>query len=97
MARVLKPGGVAAIMTELILTPDTDREYYSWEELEALFLRHPVLRLVGGAPDLSISASLVENPVDLQHSRNIARSPHIVLKRGPMLWTSFSMFLQRPV
>lgn len=95
MARVLKPGGIACIITELILTDDADAEYFRWEELDAMFLHHPRLRLVGGAPDLTISESLVAYPVDIEHTAHPNRSPHIVLRRGDMLWTSFSMFLER--
>lgn len=95
MARVLRPGGVACIITELILTHHSDKEYFRWEEIEEMFLKHPNVELVGGAPDLSISASQVTYPVDLTNSNFINRSPHTVLKRGEMLWTSFSMFLKR--
>lgn len=95
MARVLRPGGVACVITELILTDHSDKEYFRWEELDEMFLKHPHFELVGGAPDLSISASQVAYPVDLTNSKFINRSPHIMLKRGEMLWTSFSMFLKR--
>jgi SAM-dependent methyltransferase len=104
MARVLKCGGVACIITELILTDHSDGEYFRWDEIEEIFLRHPLLHLEGGEPDLSISESLLAFPVDLTEvtwpltpaaARRLNRSPHIVLKRGEMLWTSFSMFLRR--
>ncbi len=95
MARVLRPGGIACIITELILTDHTDDEYFRWEEIERVFFQHPRLELVGGEPDLSISVSQVAYPVDLINTRHPSRSPHIVLKRGEMLWTSFSMFLRR--
>jgi glycosyltransferase involved in cell wall biosynthesis/SAM-dependent methyltransferase len=104
MARLLKPGGVACIITELILTDHSDREFFRWEEIEDMFLRHPVLQLVGGEPDLSISESLVAFPVDLTgitwplspaNARYLNRSPHIVLRRREMLWTSLSLFLRR--
>lgn len=104
MARVLKPHGVACIITELILTDHSDAEYFRWEEIEEIFLAHPRLRLEGGAPDLSISESLISFPVNLSdvtwplnatHLKRLGRSPHIVLRRGEMLWTSFSMFLRR--
>ncbi|MDX3809688.1 MAG: glycosyltransferase [Bosea sp. (in: a-proteobacteria)] len=104
MARVLKSGGVACIITELILTDHSDPEFFRWEELEDMFLHHPELELDGGAPDLSISESLLAFPVDLtdvvwplssSEARRINRSPHIVLRRGDMLWTSFSMFLRK--
>lgn len=95
MARVLRPGGIACITTELILTEHSDREYFRWEELERMFLRHPRFILVGGEPDLTISESLVTFPLDIECSKHINRSPHIVIRRGDMLWTSFSMFLRR--
>ena len=95
MARVLRPGGIACIITEIILTDHHDAEYFRLEEIEEMFLRHPQLDLVGGDPDLSISASQVAYPVDISNSDHVSRSPHIVLKRGDMLWTSFSMFLRK--
>lgn len=95
IARVLKPEGIACIITELILSEGTDKEYFSLEELKQMFLQHPQLKLVGGEPDLSISASQISYPVDLLTTKYINRSPHVVLKRENLLWTSFSMFLQR--
>lgn len=95
IARVLRPGGIACIITELILTEHSHEEYFRWDEIEEIFLRHPRFTLEGGDPDLSISESLVSFPLDLERSCHLNRSPHIVLKRGDMLWTSFSMFLRR--
>lgn len=95
MIRVVKPGGVLCIITELILTSHSDNEYFTWEEIDDIFLSHPGVAMVGGQPDLRISESLIRYPVDLVRSRNINRSPHIVLKRDDMLWTSFSMFLRK--
>jgi glycosyltransferase involved in cell wall biosynthesis/SAM-dependent methyltransferase len=95
MARVLRPGGIACIITELILTDGNDKEYFTLEEVDGMFLRHPQLELVGGDLDLSISESLVDYPVDLLETKHLNRSPHIVLKRGPLKWTSLSMFLRR--
>lgn len=95
MARVTRRGGIVCIVTELILTGHSDSQYYRWDEIESMYLRHPRLRLVGGSPDLSISESLIRYPVDPEASKGVTRSPHIVLDRGGMLWTSFSMFLER--
>jgi SAM-dependent methyltransferase len=95
MIRVVRPGGVLCIITELILTEHTDPEYFTWEEIDEIFLNNTSVDLVGGDPDLTISRSLIEYPVDLENSLGINRSPHIVLKRGDMLWTSFSMFLRK--
>ena len=94
MARVVRPSGILCIITELILTDHHDDEYFRWEEIEDMFLRHPRLELVGGEPDLSISQSLVDFPVAPSETARVNASPHIVLRRDEMLWTSFSMFLR---
>lgn len=94
MRRVVKPGGILCIITELIFTDDTDPEYFTWEEMKEIFLDHPGLELVGGEPDLRVAESLIRFPVDLKCHKNISHSPHIVLKRDNMLWSSFSMFLK---
>lgn len=95
MARVLKPAGFLCITTELILTNHRHDEYFRWDEINAIFLSHPRMTLVGGKPDLSIARSLVEYPVNLLDSTRIHASPHIVLCNGRMLWTSLSMFFQK--
>jgi SAM-dependent methyltransferase len=95
VARVLKPGGVFCCITELILTRGhTHFEYFSFEELTQIFLKRQDYELVGGAPDYRISESMVRYPVDPSQPGS-RRSPHIVLRRGDMKWTSFSMFLRR--
>lgn len=95
MIRVVRPGGILCIITELILTEGSHEEYFRWEEMRDMFLDCPKIRLVGGEPDLRISESAVRYPVDLDKTRFIDRSPHITLRRGPLVWTSFSMFLER--
>lgn len=95
MIRVVRPGGVLCIITEIILTEGSHEEYFRHEEIEEMFLAHPALKLVGGEPDFRISESAARYPVDLDNSRFINRSPHITLRRGALVWTSFSMFLER--
>ncbi len=97
MIRVVRPGGILCIITELILTDEPHEEYFRWEEMQDMFLNQPSLRLVGGEPDLRISESAACYPVDLDNTRFVDRSPHITLRRGPLVWTSFSMFLERTV
>jgi hypothetical protein len=91
----MKPGGVACIITELILSGGEDREYFTLEEIEDIFINRHDLELIGGDLDLAITSSLIEYPVDLDKSRYVARSPHIVLRRAGLRWTSLSMFLQK--
>lgn len=95
MARVLRKGGIACVITELILTEGSHSQYFTFDELNSIFLGGGSMTLVGGDLDLSISESLVKYPVDLDSSRYVRRSPHIVMKSGPMLWTSLSMFFEK--
>jgi SAM-dependent methyltransferase len=95
MIRVVKPGGIICIMTELILTGHTHGEYFQWDEMSEIFLEHPGVTLVGGDVDLTISQSLIDNPVDPRDARTQNRSPHIVLDLDGMKWTSLSMFFRR--
>ena len=95
MRRVIRQDGVLCIITELILTDHTDPEFFTWEEINSIFIEHPGLRLVGGPPDLTMAQSHVAYPTDIANSVHLGASPHIILKRGDMLWTSFSMFLQK--
>jgi SAM-dependent methyltransferase len=93
--RVLKRGGVACIITELILTRHSHEEYFSLDEIKGMFTRDAELQLVGGDFDFRISESLVRWPVDIRHSKHLRKSPHVVLRDGDMLWTSLSMFLRK--
>lgn len=96
MVRVVRAGGIACVMTELILNDAHHPEYLRLEELEELVIRaSPDAELVGGPLDLRISRSLIENPIDLDHEENHHVSPHIVLHSGGVLWTSVALFLRR--
>lgn len=94
MARVLKPGGIVALTTELILNGVSHPEFFLPGELEAVLIKPSGLRLVEPI-DLRVPPSLLEEPLDL--STDIAgRYPHIVLKLGSVVFTSVILFLHKP-
>lgn len=95
MRRVLRKGGIACVITELILTEHTHDQFFTFDEIGEMFLGNPSMELVGGEIDTTISESLVLHPVDLNQSKFIRRSPHVVLKDADMLWTSLSLFFER--
>lgn len=95
MRRVVKPGGIITLATELILNDASHDEYFTLTELEATLIRCPGLELTGGALDLRIERSLVEYPVMMDETRHPAVSPHIVLFSKGVLWTSVMLFLQK--
>lgn len=95
MCRVLKPGGIACITTELILNQATHPQYFTLRELEEVVLSSTPMKLVGGDLDLRISESLFKNPLDVDLD-DLVVSPHLVLKSGDVVLTSIICFLQKP-
>lgn len=93
--RVLKPGGIACIATELILNQTSHAEYFSPEEFDENILNSTSMKLVGGDFDYRISDSLVRYPIDLLKD-DLSVSPHIVLQSGEVIFTSAICFLQKP-
>jgi len=93
--RVLKPGGVFCLTTELILTRGTLPEAYTFEQLQRHIIDSTPLALVEDDIDLSISASLLEHPIDLGSETDLHVSPHIVLKRQTELFTSLMLFFRK--
>ena len=93
--RILKSGGILCLATELILNNAYHHEYFTIDELDEVILNATDFKLVGGDIDYRISSSLVTNPIELDKKSNLYISPHIVLKRGDVLWTSIMLFLQK--
>lgn len=95
MTRVVKPGGIICITTEVILNATSHHEYFTPEEIREIFLEAPGLELVGGPLSMVVSKQCYESPVDVRDPEDIFPSPHIVLTNGEVLWTSLSLFLQK--
>jgi len=93
--RVLKPGGIVCITTEVVLEGLPHHEYYTPAELGAMFLRDAELSLVGGDLSLDISQEMMALCVDIHNESELSFSPHIVLTDGERKWTSCSLFLQK--
>lgn len=93
--RVLKPAGIACIITEVIVEGAPHHEYFTPSELSEMFLSDPELSLVGGALSLSVSEELMNLSIDIRNGAEHGYSPHIVLSDGDRKWTSCSMFLQK--
>src|SRR5688572_15464595 len=93
MFRVLKPGGVAVVTTEVVLNRlGGGRQYFAASEL---------LRLVGDAGfaldqplDLRIEREYAESPLALP--MDTFTTPHVVLRNFRTIYTSVSLFLMKP-
>lgn len=95
MARVLKPGGVLALTTELVLNNLPHPEFFLADEIRSFLIEPSGLRLVDDI-DFAVSPSLVSNPLDLSVD-SVNTFPHIVCKIGNHLFTSIMLFLRKPI
>jgi SAM-dependent methyltransferase len=94
MARVLRPGGVLVLTTEVILNRAPHPEFFLPEEL-ATFLIWPSGLQAVDEIDFTLAPVLLDHPLDL--STDISHSfPHILLKDGATVFTSVIIFLRKP-
>jgi SAM-dependent methyltransferase len=96
MHRVIKPGGICCVSTELILNNRPHREYFTWAELEEYVLKAAPFRLTGtNTIDARISESLLRHPIKLGEEKDLKVSPHIILQGGRHIFTSIILFLKK--
>jgi len=97
IARVLKPGGVAAIATEVILDGPAHPEYFFPGELEPTFVAASGLELVEPF-DLGVYDELISNPVRFEHAPGFDghTGPHASVVCGKFTFTSVEFFLRKP-
>jgi SAM-dependent methyltransferase len=94
MGRVLQPGGIACIATELVLAGGAHPEYFTWEDLEDWVIRPsglvPVEPLCRDLPP----QEYIDDPVRLPEEAS--RTPHIVVATEQWTFTSVALFLRKP-
>ncbi len=92
MGRVLKPGGVAAVATEMIVNGKSHHEFFTPEDL----LKHVVapagMPLVQ-VPEFRLPRHALDNPVRIPEER--LHTPHLVLSQKGMLYTSVMLFFRK--
>lgn len=97
MARVLKPGGIAAIATELILNGQPNPEYFHPHEIYSDLIFPSGMRLVEPI-DFSFDKDLVQNAINIGEDPVIWRntSPHIAVRIQNVVFTSIMFFVRKP-
>ncbi len=97
MARVLKPGGVAAIATELILNQRPHPEFFLPSEILADLVEPSGMRPVEPV-DFSFDDETIKNPVRIDGDPKTWEhiSPHIAVQMGQVVFTSVMFFLVKP-
>ena len=97
IARVLKPGGIAAISTEIILKGPRHPEFFFGHEIEPCFAEASGLELVEPL-DLSVDDELISNPVRFEFPPGFQgyTGPHTSVICGDLTFTSIEFFLRKP-
>jgi SAM-dependent methyltransferase len=94
--RVLRPGGVAVLTTEVILNAwGRHGDYFHRDELLDDLIPGAGLRLAGGDFHFATSRATFEGLVRLPHE--VDRRPHLILRRWRTYFTSCALFLEKPV
>jgi SAM-dependent methyltransferase len=94
MGRVLRPGGICCVATELILEGGTHGEYFTREELDVWIIGPSGLVLVEPLDDTPPPRRYIDDPVPIPE--NPLKTPHLVLATGDLRWTSVMLFLRKP-
>jgi SAM-dependent methyltransferase len=91
MSRVLKPGGVAAVATELILNGIPEPNFFLPDEFIEYVVLPSGLSVIGDV-DFSLSPSLI---ADAPQVSEIQHYPYIAIYWGRALFTSIMVFLKK--
>jgi SAM-dependent methyltransferase len=94
MARVLRPGGIACVATELVLAGGPHHEFFTPDELQHHVVDESGLVLVERLHAKPLPQELIDNPIWLDG--DLQGMPHLVLGRGDLRWTSVILFLRKP-
>jgi SAM-dependent methyltransferase len=93
MFRVLKPGGVAALTTELVLNRlGRGRAYFRFDNLTELVRAAGFV--LAGPVDFTIEEEYAYPPLAMP--MEVQRVPNVVLRNFNTIYTSFSLFLGKP-
>ncbi len=92
IGRVLKPGGMAAIVTECIINDNTHEEFFRIDELEKYVVAPSGLKLIQ-KPTWQMPRKALDRPTEMPHEQQ--HTPHLILKQGKILYTSVLFFLRK--
>jgi SAM-dependent methyltransferase len=94
MCRVLRPGGVACVATELVMEGGPHPAYFTWEDLNQFVISPSGMVLVEPMSKVRPPQDLLDDPIKLPEE--YLRAPHIVLQDGQWKFTSVCLFLVKP-
>jgi SAM-dependent methyltransferase len=94
MCRVLKPGGVACVATELVLVGGPHEAYFTWDDLDSYVVRAAGLVPVEPLDTTMPPREMLDDPVRLPEE--VSRAPHVVVQEGATVFSSVCLFLRKP-
>lgn len=97
MARVVKPGGVVCVVTEVQFSVACAPDIFTYPDLEEYLIRGSALRLIEPAIDLRLSASQLAFPSHMTLDRDDV-SPRIVMTgwiHSSAVWGSIILFFRK--
>ncbi len=93
MSRILAPGGIACVATELVLEGGPHPAYFTLEDLYRYVVQPAGMQLVEPLTHLRPPQDLIDDPVKLPEE--YLRTPHIVLQEGGWKFTSICVFMRK--
>lgn len=93
MGRVLRPGGVCALVTEMSLNDKSHKEFFRPEELLEYVVAPSGLKLIQ-LPVFQLPRYALEHPSKMPREINL--TPHLVLSKRGVVFTSVIFFLRKP-
>jgi len=94
MCRVLRPGGIACVATELVLEGGPHPAYFEPADLMRYVVEASGMDLVEPLSELRPPKEMLDDPVKVPEE--YLRTPHIVLQEGHWKFTSVCLFLRKP-
>ena len=94
IGRVLVPGGIACVATELILDGGPHPAYFTMEHLYEYVIGPAGMSLVQPLAGVRLPQELLDDPVKLPEEYQ--KTPHIVLQDGQWKFTSVCLFMRKP-
>jgi SAM-dependent methyltransferase len=94
IGRVLKPGGVAVLTTELILNNKPHGDYFLPKDLHRYCVLDSGLELIEDI-DYTISPRTISHALDCRRPSYRSAAPHIVLRFRDIAWTSICLVLEK--
>ncbi len=95
MGRVVRPGGVVVITTELVVNGVSHQEFFLPDQIYRNLIEPSGLRLIEDI-DFSLSEETLSALVNAGHVGWEEIIPHVLIRYGDIVWTSIALFLEKP-